>query len=99
MEIIILDEVDSTHTYLKNKIKEEGFTYPLCITTKKQTNGIGSRGNPWQGKDGNLFFSFVLDKKNLPKDLQLQSASIYFSFILKKVLSSLGSNLWFKVAK
>jgi BirA family biotin operon repressor/biotin-[acetyl-CoA-carboxylase] ligase len=43
-----------------------------------------------------LFFSFVLEKKNLPKDLQLQSASIYFSFILKKVLSSLGSSLWLK---
>ncbi|TLP36862.1 biotin--[acetyl-CoA-carboxylase] ligase [Arcobacter arenosus] len=96
MEIIILEEVDSTHTYLKNKIKEEGFTYPICITAKKQTNGIGSRGNSWQGKEGNLFFSFVLEKKNLPKDLQLQSASIYFSFILKKVLSSLGSSLWLK---
>ncbi len=43
-----------------------------------------------------MFFSFVLEKKDLPKDLQLQSASIYFSFILKDVLSILGSKIWLK---
>lgn len=96
MKIIILDEVDSTHTYLKELIKKEGYSYPLCITTQMQTNGIGSRGNSWQGKRGNLFFSFVLSKIDLPKDLQLQSASIYFSYVLKKTLVSEGSNLWLK---
>ena len=96
MKIIILDEVDSTHTYLKELIREEGFTYPTCIATTLQTNGIGSRGNSWQGVKGNLFFSFVLNKKDLPEDLQLQSASIYFSFILKKLLEEQGSKLWLK---
>jgi len=96
MKIIILDEVDSTHTYLKELIREEGFTYPTCIATTLQTNGIGSRGNSWQGVKGNLFFSFVLNKKDLPEDLQLQSASIYFSFILKKFLEEQGSKLWLK---
>ncbi|XPV83469.1 MAG: biotin--[acetyl-CoA-carboxylase] ligase [Halarcobacter sp.] len=96
MEIIILEEVDSTHTYLKELIKSEAFTKPLCIATDLQTQGIGSRGNTWQGKKGNLFFSFVLEKALLPIDLQLQSASIYFSFILKEFLSSLGSKIWLK---
>jgi BirA family biotin operon repressor/biotin-[acetyl-CoA-carboxylase] ligase len=96
MKIIILDKVDSTHTYLKKLIKENGFTYPICIVTSLQTNGVGSRGNIWQGVRGNLFFSFVLDKKELPNDLQLQSASIYFSFILKEVLSQAGSKIWLK---
>lgn len=96
MKIIILERVDSTHSYLKDYINENGYSYPLCIMTSFQTNGIGSRGNSWQGKKGNLFFSFVLEKKDLPKDLQLQSASIYFSFILKKVLEQKGSNLWLK---
>lgn len=96
MKIIILDEVESTHTYLKELIKKDGFTYPICITTQFQTNGIGSRGNSWQGKKGNLFFSFVIEKKDLPSDLELQSASIYFSFVLKKVLAVQGSNLWLK---
>ena len=96
MKIITLDEIDSTHTYLKELIKNEGYSYPLCISTTLQTNGIGSRGNSWQGKRGNLFFSFVLHKKDLPRDLEIQSASIYFSFILKNVLASKGSNIWLK---
>jgi len=96
MEIIFLKEIDSTHTYLKEKIKKEGFIKPICIATDYQTNGIGSRGNSWQGVKGNLFFSFVIDKNFLPKDLQMQSASIYFSFILKKLLSQMGSNIWLK---
>ncbi len=96
MKIIILDEVDSTHSYLKELIKKEGYSYPVCITTTMQTNGVGSRGNSWTGKKGNLFFSFVLEKKELPKDLELQSASIYFSFVLKKLLAEKGSSLWLK---
>ena len=96
MKIIFLDEIDSTHTYLKELIKKDGYTYPVCISTEMQTNGIGSRGNSWTGKKGNLFFSFVLKKDDLPKDLEIQSASIYFSFLLKNILSSKGSNIWLK---
>ncbi len=96
MQIIFLEKIDSTHTYLKQKIKTDGFSQPLCIATDYQTNGIGSRGNSWQGIKGNLFFSFVLEKKDLPNDLQLQSASIYFSYILKDILASIGSKIWIK---
>lgn len=96
MKIINLISVDSTHTYLKELIKKDGYSYPTCITANLQTKGIGSRGNSWTGKEGNLFFSFVLEKKDLPKDLELQSASIFFSFVLKKILKSQGSNLWLK---
>lgn len=96
MKIVDLKRVDSTHLYLKELIKKDGYSYPLCIMTSLQTNGIGSRGNSWQGKDGNLFFSFVLKKDDLPEDLQMQSASIYFSFILKELLSSEGSKIWLK---
>jgi BirA family biotin operon repressor/biotin-[acetyl-CoA-carboxylase] ligase len=96
MQIIFLEKIESTHTYLKQKIKTDGFTQPLCIATDNQTNGIGSRGNSWEGMKGNLFFSFVYEKKDLPEDLQLQSASIYFSYILKDILASLGSKIWVK---
>lgn len=96
MKIITLEEVESTHTHLKELIKKDGFSYPICITTTFQTKGIGSRGNSWQGKKGNLFFSFVLKKDDLPKDLELQSASIFFSLILKNELATQGSNLWLK---
>jgi len=96
MKIIRLNKVDSTHTYLKNHILENKYIEPLCIVTDLQTAGIGSRGNSWTGTKGNLFFSFVLSKKLLPKDLPLQSSSIYFSFLLKEVLKENGSNLWLK---
>lgn len=55
MEIRYLKSVDSTHSYLKNYIKEHGFENSLCIVTRNQTSGIGSRGNSWIGKEGNLF--------------------------------------------
>ena len=96
MEIHFLDSVDSTHTYLKEYIKENGFVKPLCIATTLQTNGIGSRDNTWEGKKGNLFFSFVLKKQDLPNDLLMQSYSIYFSFLLKELLNTQGSKVWLK---
>ncbi|MGM0518656.1 MAG: biotin--[acetyl-CoA-carboxylase] ligase [Campylobacterota bacterium] len=96
MKIIRLEKVESTHKYLKEHIKTNGFNGSLCVVTSNQTNGIGSRGNSWQGEKGNLFFSFVIEKSELPKDLPLQSTSIYFSFILRSVLKSFGSKVWLK---
>ena len=96
MKIINLKQVDSTHKYLKEHLLNNGYTEPLCIVTTLQTDGIGSRGNEWNGKKGNLFFSFVINKNELTDDLPIQSASIYFSFILKQVLANLGSKLWLK---
>lgn len=96
MKIIRLDEVGSTHKYLKEYISKNEYTNPLCIVTDLQTQGIGSRGNSWIGKKGNLFFSFTLDINSLPKDLPLQSTSIYFTYILKNILKNLGSQVWIK---
>ncbi len=96
MNKIYLDKVNSTQTYLKTYIKNNGYVRPMAVITQNQTNGIGSRDNDWDGKNGNLFFSFVVDKNNLPKDLALQSASIYFSFILKDILEACGSLVWLK---
>lgn len=96
MEIFYLDECDSTQLYLKSKIQNEGLNGPILIYTNKQTSGVGSRGNSWIGNDGNLFFSFAISKNDLPNDLLVQSASIYFSFLLKEILSEMGSNIWVK---
>lgn len=96
MEIFFLDSVDSTHTYLKEYIKKNNYSKPTAIVSYNQTNGTGSRNNKWEGKKGNLFFSFVLDKSLLPKDLPLSSTSIYFSFLLKEILTNNGSKVWLK---
>ncbi|NQY94489.1 MAG: biotin--[acetyl-CoA-carboxylase] ligase, partial [Campylobacteraceae bacterium] len=96
MKIIELDEVNSTHIYLKECIEKYGYSEPLCILASHQTSGIGSRGNSWTGKRGNLFFSFVIHKDYLPLDLPMQSASIYFSYILKIILEEQESKIWLK---
>lgn len=96
MEIKYLQSVDSTQVYLKNIVKEKKLQKNLCIFTNNQTNGQGSRGNSWSGVSGNLFFSFVMDKKDLPDDLEIQSASIYFSFILCEIFKKNKSKVWLK---
>ncbi len=94
--MIFLDSVESTHTYLKNYISLNGYLKPVVIVTQNQTNGLGSRDNNWDGEAGNLFFSFVISKELLPLDLPIQSSSIYFSYILKEILSDLGSKVFLK---
>ncbi len=96
MTIYWLKSVDSTQSYLKEALKSGKYKTPCAIATLKQTNGTGSRGNKWIGLEGNLFFSFAINKSKLPNDLKLESASIYFMYLLKEVLESQGSNLWLK---
>ncbi len=96
MKIVYLKSIDSTQLYIKQQLKEKHLTPPCAVYTKKQTNGIGSRDNSWNGLEGNLFLSFALSLKELPQDLKLESASIYFSYLLKEVLCSFGSDVWTK---
>jgi BirA family transcriptional regulator, biotin operon repressor / biotin---[acetyl-CoA-carboxylase] ligase len=90
LEIIWLDELVSTQTYLVDAIKNRVLVPPICIVAKKQTAGIGSKQNNWEGYDGNLYFSFSLPLDNLPKDLPRQSVCIYFLYIFKKTVEKFG---------
>jgi BirA family biotin operon repressor/biotin-[acetyl-CoA-carboxylase] ligase len=96
LEIFYLNSVKSTQHYLKEYIKNNGFSKPIAFVTQNQTDGKGSKFNKWDGKEGNLFFSFVIEIKDLPKDLQIQSSSIYFSYILREILEEFGSNVFIK---
>ena len=96
MQILSLDSVDSTQKHLKELIKEDRVSLPYAVVAKSQTDGVGSRENSWTGMDGNLFLSFAFSLEDLPKDLKLESASIYFAYILKETLSELNSSLWLK---
>jgi BirA family biotin operon repressor/biotin-[acetyl-CoA-carboxylase] ligase len=69
---------------------------PIAILAKEQNRGIGSRDNKWLGSSGNLFVSFALPIETLPKDLKIESASIYFAYIMKELLSKYSSNLYIK---
>ncbi len=96
MQIHSLESVDSTQRYLLDALKEGTLSAPICVTATRQEAGKGSRGNSWSGLEGNLFFSFAISKDELPADLKLESASIYFTYILKELLTELGSSLWLK---
>ena len=96
MKIQYLESVDSTQSYLKKLLKAKKVTPPYAIIAHSQIDGIGSRDNSWQGIDGNLFLSFAIDLEELPSDLKLESASIYFAYILKSTLKDLDSKVWLK---
>ena len=96
LKITYLKSVDSTQTYLKNKVKDRNFILPHAIVAHKQRAGIGSRDNSWQGMDGNLFLSFAISLDELPQDLKLESASIYFAYLLKDTLNESNSSVWLK---
>ena len=96
MQIHSLKSVDSTQRYLLDVLKEGTLSSPVCVTTERQESGRGSRGNSWNGLDGNLFFSFAVARDDLPSDLKLESSSIYFTYILKELLAERGSSLWLK---
>ena len=96
MQILSLDSVDSTQKYLKELILKEKISLPYAVVANFQTDGVGSRENKWNSIKNNLFLSFAIEFNELPKDLKLESASIYFSYILKETLDELGSKVWLK---
>lgn len=96
MEIQFFERLPSTQKYLIEKIRIGEFSAPIAVIASEQSNGVGSRDNVWSGGKGNFFASVAVELEDLPLDLSLSSASIYFSFIMKKTLESLGENIWLK---
>ena len=96
MTIRYLESVDSTQKYLKKLLQDNKVISPYAVVAKIQTEGQGSRDNTWIGFEGNLFLSFSMQVTSLPKDLKLESASIYFAYILKMTLENANSKVWLK---
>ncbi len=96
METLWFKHLPSTHRYLIESIKSSALKPPIAVGVDFQSDGVGSRGNSWLGDEGNFYFSFCIEERELPKDLKLESVSIYFSYLLKEVLCELGSKTWIK---
>ena len=96
MEIVLFDSLPSTQVFLLQAIAEQTLSAPVAIMTKEQTFGIGSRDNDWSGEEGNFFASFAIPLKDLPEDMPLSSASIYFAYLMKKVLLDFEPDVWIK---
>ena len=86
----------STQHYLIEALRQKRLQAPVAVIAEEQTAGIGSRDNGWEGEKGNFFASFALKLSDLPEDLPLSSASIYFSFMMKKVLLDYRKDVWLK---
>ncbi|MBT5935399.1 biotin--[acetyl-CoA-carboxylase] ligase [Sulfurimonas sp.] len=96
MKTLFFKSLPSTQTYLKNLLKQDKTITSIAVVAGIQTAGIGSRDNSWNSIEGNLFLSFSMKISDLPKDLKIESASIYFSYLLKETLSELGSKVLVK---
>ena len=96
MEIYSFKTLPSTQKYLVEKILRDELTAPVAVIALEQSQGIGSRENSWSGGEGNFFASFAVKLEQLPEDLSLSSASIYFSYLMKKTLEDQGDMVWLK---
>lgn len=96
MEIYSFDKLHSTQIYLINALKSGKITEPSAVIASEQLDGIGSRDNKWQGGSGNFFASIAVTIDMLPDDLPMNSASIYFAFLMKRVLQGVSDDIWLK---
>ncbi|RRS31900.1 MAG: biotin--protein ligase [Epsilonproteobacteria bacterium (ex Lamellibrachia satsuma)] len=96
MDIKYFKTLPSTQHYLIEALQKKLLSPPVAVLALEQSAGVGSRNNEWSGGKGNFFASIAIGLDDLPDDLPLSSASIYFSFIMKKTLESLGENIWLK---
>jgi len=96
LEIVSFDILPSTQRYLTEALQNGKLKAPVAVLALEQTEGVGSRNNTWCGGKGNFFASIAVPIAVLPSDLPLSSASIYFSFIMKKILKDTGENIWLK---
>jgi len=96
LDIHYFDTLPSTQTYLVEAIQKKRLSPPVAVLAYEQHAGVGSRDNAWSGGEGNFFASVAIKVSDLPDDLSLSSASIYFSFMMKQTLLELGENIWLK---
>ncbi len=59
-DILFFSSVNSTNDYIKEHLDE--LEDGTIVTAKRQIAGKGRRGKQWISNEGNLFFSFLLDK-------------------------------------
>lgn len=66
-DIIYLDEVDSTNSYLKQRCGE--LASGTVVTAKFQTAGRGRRGHSWNGSEGMIPLSILFKDAREPETL------------------------------
>jgi len=96
LEILSFDTLPSTQMYLIERIYAGEIKRSTAVIAAKQTEGMGSRDNCWEGGEGNFFASIALSETMLPNDLPAASASIYFAYLMKEILNRYIEGVWLK---
>jgi BirA family biotin operon repressor/biotin-[acetyl-CoA-carboxylase] ligase len=96
LEIRSFESLPSTQRWLTEAIRRGEVTEETAVIALEQSDGVGSRENRWIGHSGDFFVSIALKENSLPGDLPLPAASIYFAFLMKKLLSPEYPELWVK---
>ena len=97
LEIRSFETLPSTQRYLIEAIRNKEMRAPAAVRCAYQSDGVGSRERGWEAQRGNLFASFAFERAQLPSDLPLVSASIYFMMLMKKTLQRVCNDaLWVK---
>jgi BirA family biotin operon repressor/biotin-[acetyl-CoA-carboxylase] ligase len=65
--ILLLDQTDSTNAEARRRA-DAGETGPLWIVARRQTEGRGRRGRPWESQDGNLFATLLQLTRKSPAE-------------------------------
>jgi BirA family biotin operon repressor/biotin-[acetyl-CoA-carboxylase] ligase len=65
--ILLLDQTDSTNAEARRRA-DAGETGPLWIVARRQTEGRGRRGRPWESQDGNLFSTLLQLTRKSPAE-------------------------------
>ncbi|CAM2801966.1 biotin--[acetyl-CoA-carboxylase] ligase [Helicobacter felis] len=96
MQIVTFETLPSTQLYLVEQVKCRLVDLPLCVVAEKQSAGVGSRGCAWDSVQEGLTFSFAIALSALARDVPRQSWSVYFGFLFKQSLQTLGQEVWLK---
>ncbi|MCD8260551.1 MAG: biotin--[acetyl-CoA-carboxylase] ligase [Bacteroides sp.] len=92
MELIAINEIDSTNNYLKKLSWESDLPEFTVVTTEFQTSGKGQRDNSWESAAGeNLLFSFLLRPVFLPAREQFILSQLTALSIQEELDAFIGS--------
>jgi len=97
LEIRSFESLPSTQRYLSDLVRTSAVTQPVAVLAREQSAGQGSRANRWESSRDDLLVSVAVPLDRLPDDLPVQSASIYFGWLMRQALRQAGAqNVWLK---
>jgi len=80
MKKIFLDQCHSTQEILKEHVQSLDSFSPILVSTKKQTNGYGRRGNQWIFTEKSIAMSCTIKLNKTPSLTPLEISCLVLSF-------------------